>query len=376
MRVSSILRAARNYEEWLGTQLRLLPADLDLKRAAMRESPFAFFRGSFFRWAKEWKHWCPEAANAPRVLAVGDPHVENFGTWRDAEGRLIWGVNDFDEAWRLPYTSDLVRLSASAILASRERTLSSPEGSLLDAIIHGYTTCLEARGQPFVLAEQHAPLRAMALARLKDAQAYWRKMEACAELRGRVPRHPLRIIRQSFPAGTVELRWVHRLAGIGSLGRERITAIGSWKGGKVAREAKAFAPSDVVLGAAGIDFSSAIRSAVLILSHRYGEDGSFAGLPRTVPGLPSTAFRKGGTSDISFGRWDGRLRMCTWPLAAGTGYPWTWSVETPAGYEMRHMPRSMRWRETTRFGPMARAWRYRIVFRTPSMSRSTSSSVV
>jgi hypothetical protein len=243
MRVSSILRAARNYEEWLGTQLRLLPADLDLKRAAMRESPFAFFRGSFFRWAKEWKHWCPEAANAPRVLAVGDPHVENFGTWRDAEGRLIWGVNDFDEAWRLPYTSDLVRLSASAILASRERTLSSPEGSLLDAIIHGYTTCLEARGQPFVLAEQHAPLRAMALARLKDAQAYWRKMEACAELRGRVPRHPLRIIRQSFPAGTVELRWVHRLAGIGSLGRERITAIGSWKGGKVAREAKAFAPS-------------------------------------------------------------------------------------------------------------------------------------
>jgi len=36
------------------------------------------------------------------VLAVGDLHVENFGTWRDAEGRLIWGVNDFDEAWRLP----------------------------------------------------------------------------------------------------------------------------------------------------------------------------------------------------------------------------------------------------------------------------------
>jgi len=32
------------------------------------------------------------------VLAVGDLHVENFGTWRDAEGRLIWGVNDFDES--------------------------------------------------------------------------------------------------------------------------------------------------------------------------------------------------------------------------------------------------------------------------------------
>jgi uncharacterized protein (DUF2252 family) len=25
--------------------------------------------------------------------------VENFGAWRDVEGRLIWGINDFDEAW-------------------------------------------------------------------------------------------------------------------------------------------------------------------------------------------------------------------------------------------------------------------------------------
>jgi hypothetical protein len=241
--VSSILRATRDYEEWLGSQVRLLPDDLGLKHEAMRESPFAFFRGSFFRWAKEWKQWCPEVANAPRVLAVGDPHVENFGTWRDTEGRLIWGVNDFDEAWRLPYTSDLVRLSASAILASRERALSSPEASLPDAILQGYSACLEAEGQPFVLAEHHAPLRVMALARLKDAQSYWGKMEASPELSGPVPRHLLRTVRRSLPAGSAEVRWVHRLAGIGSLGRERITAIGSWKGGKVAREAKALAPS-------------------------------------------------------------------------------------------------------------------------------------
>ena len=51
------------------------------------------------------------------MLAVGDMHVENFGTWRDAEGRLVWGVNDFDEAAKMPYTIDLVRLAASAMLA-------------------------------------------------------------------------------------------------------------------------------------------------------------------------------------------------------------------------------------------------------------------
>src|SRR5260370_32652719 len=53
------------------------------------------------------------------VLAVGDLHVENFGTWRDAEGRLTWGVNDFDEAYPLPYTIDLARLATS--VRSEER---------------------------------------------------------------------------------------------------------------------------------------------------------------------------------------------------------------------------------------------------------------
>lgn len=38
------------------------------------------------------------------MLAIGDLHVENYGTWRDAEGRWVWGVNDFDEAFPMAYT--------------------------------------------------------------------------------------------------------------------------------------------------------------------------------------------------------------------------------------------------------------------------------
>ena len=56
-----------------------------------------------------------------RSLGVGDLHVENFGTWRDAESRLVWGINDFDEACCLPYTQDLVRLAASARFAVQEQ---------------------------------------------------------------------------------------------------------------------------------------------------------------------------------------------------------------------------------------------------------------
>ena len=50
------------------------------------------------------------------LLAVGDLHVENFGVWRDSQQRLVWGINDFDDACELPFTSDLVRLAASALL--------------------------------------------------------------------------------------------------------------------------------------------------------------------------------------------------------------------------------------------------------------------
>ncbi len=48
---------------------------------------------------------------------MGDLHIENFGTWRDLEGRLIWGINDVDEAYPVRYPNDLVRLAASAFLA-------------------------------------------------------------------------------------------------------------------------------------------------------------------------------------------------------------------------------------------------------------------
>jgi hypothetical protein len=41
-------------------------------------------------------------------------------------------------------------------------------------------------------------------------------------------------------------RMVHRVAGLGSLGRERYVAIADWRGGSVAREAKALAPSACV----------------------------------------------------------------------------------------------------------------------------------
>src|SRR5579863_3952621 len=114
----NVVKATRQYEAWLAQRTHLDKKDLRLKHARMKAELFPFFRATYYRWAQRWPEICPELAKAQQVLAVGDLHVENFGTWRDIEGRLIWGVNDFDEAHPMSYANDLVRLAVSAHLAS------------------------------------------------------------------------------------------------------------------------------------------------------------------------------------------------------------------------------------------------------------------
>src|ERR1700744_6745426 len=110
--MTTIIQATREYEAWLGRQIAVLKPDLAAKHQHMAGDPFSFFRATFYRWMQLWPEHCQACCDAPVVLGVGDLHVENFGTWRDTEGRLIWGINDFDETWRLPYTHDLTRLAA------------------------------------------------------------------------------------------------------------------------------------------------------------------------------------------------------------------------------------------------------------------------
>jgi hypothetical protein len=176
------------------------------------------------------------------VLAVGDLHVENFGTWRDTEGRLVWGINDFDEAYPLPYTLDLVRLAASAWLAIERGHLSLVPDDICAAIWEGYTRGLEMGGEPFVLAERHPWLREIATNRLRDPALFWEKFAALPTVRP-VPAKVMRLLKQAMPERGLPFRVAHRRAGMGSLGRQRFTAIADWRGGKIAHETKPLLPS-------------------------------------------------------------------------------------------------------------------------------------
>lgn len=238
----NITKATAEYETWLGAQLPLVRRDLALKHARMAEDAFEFFRATYYRWAERWPLENADLAAAPTVLAVGDLHVENFGTWRDREGRLVWGINDFDEAWPLPFTHDLVRLATSALLAIAGNRLGCGKREATEMILAGYRAALQAGGRPVVLEDANPGLRAMAVARLHDPSAFWRKLDAFSPSTT-VPGRVRAALRRALPSARIPYRVVHRIAGLGSLGRPRYVALAEWQGGHVAREAKALAAS-------------------------------------------------------------------------------------------------------------------------------------
>lgn len=263
----NIVAATRSYEAWLGHRLKLLPADLRRKHAVMARSPFGFLRATFYRWCQRWPAECPEEARAPAVLAVGDLHVENFGLWRDAESRLVWGVSDFDEATRLAYTNDLVRLAASVRLARDEEGVALSPREFCAQLLAGYRASLAAGGRPIVLGEHHRWLRQLVIDDARAPAAFWKRLSDLPRWRGAVPPAVRRALDAASPGPLEQARIVHRPAGSGSLGRERYALIGDWRGGKVAREAKALTESAAHWAAgggaaAGVQYGTILRHAV------------------------------------------------------------------------------------------------------------------
>ena len=250
----SILEWTPAYEKWLATQVpHLVTADLCKKHIEMADSPFVFLRATYYAWAKQWPATVPDLGDAPRVTCVGDLHFENFGTWRDAEGRLAWGVNDFDEASVLPYTNDLVRLATSVSLAYEDERIRTPADELSEAFLDSYRKGLKRGGQAIVFGEEHRRLEEHILRSLiQDTQRGKHKKNSKDERkksassagdekarRSTVPTDCRKALEKALPAGPERIDIEPRVAGVGSLGRPRFLATKQWNGGPIKREAKA-----------------------------------------------------------------------------------------------------------------------------------------
>ncbi|HYL84560.1 MAG TPA: DUF2252 family protein [Candidatus Angelobacter sp.] len=234
----NIFKATADFEQWLAKRLPIVRQDIVLKHQHMAEAAFPFFRATFYRWVQHWPEVCPDLAKAPAVLAVGDLHVENFGTWRDEEGRLIWGVNDLDEAWPCSYAIDLVRLTTSAYLAIDGEHLCVARREAAEAVEEGYRDALAAGGKALVLAEHHQWLRLLALSKMRDPVRFWERMQQCPPYTAKPPAEARKLIEETLPGPCKTYQLKRRIAGLGSLGHPRILALSTWQGAFIAREAK------------------------------------------------------------------------------------------------------------------------------------------
>ncbi len=239
----NIVKSTEQYESWLSRYTPLVEHDLHTKHRLMASGAFPFLRATFYRWLQCWQDTAEELHKAPIVLGVGDIHVENFGTWRDAEGRLVWGINDFDEACFTPYPLDLIRLIASARMAIESNNLRLDSDNACDAVIAGYEAQIENGGQPFVLSEQHDWLRPVAVSVLREPVKYWEKMDALPALESDPPIGAAVALEHMLPEHGLTHTLHLRVAGMGSLGHMRFVALAQYRGGRIAREAKALVPS-------------------------------------------------------------------------------------------------------------------------------------
>ncbi|MEV7995978.1 DUF2252 domain-containing protein [Streptomyces sp. NPDC086077] len=127
------------FDTAFGELLAADPAAFRVKFRKMAASAFAFYRGTACLFYHDLD---AESAGrgdggtytgpflderTSRVWIHGDLHAENFGTYMDSNGRLIFNVNDFDEAYVGPFTWDLKRFAASIALVGYAKALSDEQ---------------------------------------------------------------------------------------------------------------------------------------------------------------------------------------------------------------------------------------------------------
>lgn len=121
------LRAAHG--EWRPQKNRADPVDLlvenskgrvedlvPIRYGRMMASPFAFYRGAAAIMASDLSFTPNTGIN---LMACGDSHLLNFGGFATAERKIIFDINDFDEAAFAPWEWDVKRLAASFVIAGR-----------------------------------------------------------------------------------------------------------------------------------------------------------------------------------------------------------------------------------------------------------------
>jgi uncharacterized protein (DUF2252 family) len=147
-RISAIDPDARKEDivrSYVETYPMLIEADPDAWRGKFRKmagSPFAFYRGSAALFYRDIQGGDDDPFlndRTSRVWIQGDLHCDNFGTYMNSAGVLVFDVNDFDESYVGAFTWDLKRLAASLALLGYQKALADDAISrMIETVLRSY----------------------------------------------------------------------------------------------------------------------------------------------------------------------------------------------------------------------------------------------
>jgi uncharacterized protein (DUF2252 family) len=121
------------------------PERLRMKYQALRSSAFAFLRGTCHLFYEQQLPDSRLLDKAPAAWLCGDLHLQNFGSYKGDNRLVYFDLNDFDEACLGPCTLDLVRFTASVIVAAETLRLSSLQSrGLARHFLDAYVAAIEA----------------------------------------------------------------------------------------------------------------------------------------------------------------------------------------------------------------------------------------
>ncbi|SDR67184.1 DUF2252 family protein [Opitutus sp. GAS368] len=208
------------------------PRLLALKWDKIRESPFAFFRGTAPLFYEGWAR--RKLPAAPAVWICGDAHLENVGSYKGDNRVPYFDLNDFDEACLAPVHWEIGRALTGLYLlgqpararrflaAYRERLLTGKPQHIEPEVARGPIATLLANVQVRRRKEFLAPRLIRGKLRIKEGRTY--AIDAATRRR----------VRQIFQAwarrqpdpGFYRIEDIcGRIAGNGSLGVERFVVL-------------------------------------------------------------------------------------------------------------------------------------------------------
>ncbi|MFM9837753.1 MAG: DUF2252 family protein [Cyclobacteriaceae bacterium] len=129
---------------------------LPLKYKLMADNPFTFFRATCHLFYEDLATRSA-LSQGPLVWSCGDLHLENFGSYRAANGLVYFDINDFEEAMLAPATWDLARFLCSIGMAAEFWKYSAKEAeALMLLVLKTYTQQLQ-EGKAYAIERETSP---------------------------------------------------------------------------------------------------------------------------------------------------------------------------------------------------------------------------